>query len=207
MTEYPSQVLCRTVDELSRLPGVGRKTALRLALFLLRRDIEENDRLATAISELCHNIHYCHLCHNISETTTCSICGNPQRDHSTVCVVATIQDVLAIENTQHYKGVYHVLGGVISPLDGITPEDLEIDSLVERIATEDVREVIIALSSTMEGDTTTYYIARRLADHPVVVSIIARGISLGNELEYTDEATLAHSIDNRTPFIDARENS
>ncbi len=202
MTEYPSQVLSRAVDELSRLPGVGRKTALRLALFLLRRDVDENDHLAHAISDLCHNVHYCKVCHNISETDVCSICSNTRRDHSTLCVVATVQDVMAIENTQQFFGLYHVLGGIISPMDGIGPSDLEIDSLVERVETGDIREVILALSSTMEGDTTNFYIARRLADKDVKVSIIARGIAVGNELEYTDEVTLGRSIVNRTPFND-----
>ncbi len=202
MTEYPSKVLERAVSELSRLPGVGRKTALRHALFLLRRETEENDSLAQAISELSHNVRYCRVCHNICETDTCSICSSHSRDHSTLCVVATVQDVMAVESTQQFSGVYHVLGGIISPVEGIGPSDLEIDSLVERVEAGGIREVILALSSTMEGDTTNFYIARRLADKDVEVSIIARGIAVGNELEYTDEVTLGRSIVNRTPFTE-----
>ncbi len=200
MTEYPSALLNKAVDELSRLPGIGRKTALRLALFLLRRPVEEADRFADAVKELCHNVKYCTVCHNISDSEICPICSNAQRDNTTVCVVENVQDVMAIENTQQYNGLYHVLGGIISPMDGIRPNDLEIDSLVERVEGGGLKEVILALSSTMEGDTTNFYIARKLADFDIALSIIARGISVGDELEFTDEVTLGRSIVNRTPF-------
>ncbi len=200
MTEYPSALLNKAVDELSRLPGIGRKTALRLALFLLRRPVEEVDRFADAVKELCHNVKYCTVCHNISDSDICPICSNAQRDNTTVCVVENVQDVMAIENTQQYNGLYHVLGGIISPMDGIRPNDLEIDSLVERVEGGGIKEVILALSSTMEGDTTNFYIARKLADFDIALSIIARGISVGDELEFTDEVTLGRSIVNRTPF-------
>ncbi len=200
MADYPSTLLERAVGELSRLPGIGRKTALRLALFLLRKPVEDGDALADAIKELCHGVKYCRVCHNISDSEECPICSDKRRDGSLVCVVENVQDVLAIENTQQYKGLYHVLGGIISPMDGIGPNDIEIDSLVERVAEGGVREVILALSSTMEGDTTNFYIARRLAEYDIVLSIIARGIAVGNELEYIDEVTLGRSIVNRTLF-------
>ncbi len=200
MADYPSTLLERAVGELSRLPGIGRKTALRLALFLLRKPVEDGDALADAIKELRHGVKYCRVCHNISDSEECPICSDKRRDGSLVCVVENVQDVLAIENTQQYKGLYHVLGGIISPMDGIGPNDIEIDSLVERVAEGGVREVILALSSTMEGDTTNFYIARRLAEYDIVLSIIARGIAVGNELEYIDEVTLGRSIVNRTLF-------
>ncbi len=201
MEQYPSQLLTRAVDSLSRLPGIGRKTALRLALFLLRRPVEEIDRLADALRELCHEVTYCKVCHNISDSELCPICSNPHRDRSVVCVVENVQDVMAIENTQQYNGLYHVLGGIISPIDGIGPSDLEIDSLVSRVAAGGVTEVIFALSSTMEGDTTNFYIARKLAPFDITLSVIAKGIAVGDEIEYTDEVTLGRSIVNRTLFV------
>lgn len=200
MQQYPSQLLERAVGELSKLPGVGRKTALRLALHMLRRPVEEIDVFADAVTTLRHDVKYCSVCHNISDTDVCPICSNPHRDSRQVCVVENVQDVMAIENTQQYNGLYHVLGGIISPMDGVGPSELEIDSLVERVAQGEVEEVILALSSTMEGDTTNFYISRRLEEYPVKLSVIARGISVGNEIEYTDEVTLGRSIVNRTPF-------
>ncbi|MBR5749362.1 MAG: recombination protein RecR [Prevotella sp.] len=199
--KYPSQLLEKAVSELSRLPGIGRKTALRLALHLLRQDTEDVERLAEAIEQMKYEVKYCQKCHNISDSDICPICADPRRDSSLVCVVENIQDVMAIENTQQYHGLYHVLGGIISPMDGIGPNDIEIDSLVKRVGEGDVKEVILALSSTMEGDTTNFYIYRKLASFSdVKVSIIARGISVGDELEYTDEVTLGRSIQNRTLF-------
>lgn len=190
----------RAVESFSQLPGVGRKTALRLVLHLLRQPLEDVDSFTDAVTRVRHDVKYCKVCHNISDTDICSICSDPRRDDSVVCVVENIQDVMAIENTQQYHGLYHVLGGIISPMDGIGPHDLSIDSLVERIDEGGVKEVILALASTMEGDTTNFYISRKLKDKDVKLSIIARGISVGDELEYTDEVTLGRSILNRTPF-------
>lgn len=198
--QYPSTLLEKAVGEFAKLPGIGRKTALRLVLHLLRQDNDAVGQFVDALSLLKKEVKYCKVCHNISDTEMCPICSDPRRDASTVCVVENIRDVLAVENTQQYHGLYHVLGGVISPMDGIGPSDLEIDSLVQRVAKGDVQEVIFALSSTMEGDTTNFYISRKLADYPVKLSVIARGISVGDELEYTDEVTLGRSIVNRTPF-------
>ena len=200
MQQYSSQLLERAVESFSQLPGVGRKTALRLVLHLLRQPLEDVDSFTDAVTRVRHDVKYCKVCHNISDTDICSICSDPRRDSSVVCVVENIQDVMAIENTQQYHGLYHVLGGIISPMDGIGPHDLSIDSLVERIDTGEVKEVILALASTMEGDTTNFYISRKLKDKDVKLSIIARGISVGDELEYTDEVTLGRSILNRTPF-------
>lgn len=198
--QYPSSLLEKAVQELSTLPGVGRKTALRLSLHLLRRDTEEVDALGNAIIRLKHEVRYCNVCHNISDSDLCPICSNPRRDGSLICVVENIQDVMAVENTQQFNGLYHVLGGIISPIDGIGPADLEIESLIKRVEQGGIREVIFALSSTMEGDTTYFYISRRLAHTGVQLSVIARGISVGDELEYTDEVTLGRSILNRTPL-------
>ncbi len=200
MDQYPSVLLERAVSEFSRLPGIGRKSALRLVLFMLRQSEETVDGFVSALSHLKKDVKYCKVCHNISDTEVCPICSDHSRDASTVCVVENIQDVMAVENTQQYHGLYHVLGGIISPMDGIAPGDLEIASLVERVKAGEIREVILALSSTMEGDTTNYYISRQLRGLDVKVSVIARGISVGNELEYTDEVTLGRSILNRTPF-------
>ena len=198
--KYPSVLLENAVNELSSLPGVGRKTALRLALHMLRRDVGYTEGFASALLALRRDVKYCKVCHNISDTDVCQICSNPSRDASTVCVVENIRDVMAVENTQQYKGLYHVLGGVISPMDGIGPSDLQIDSLVDRVKSGTVKEVILALSSTMEGDTTNFYIFRKLAPYDVKLTMIARGISIGDELEYTDEVTLGRSIVNRTVF-------
>ncbi|MGI6231433.1 MAG: recombination mediator RecR [Prevotella sp.] len=200
MEQYPSALLEKAVGEFSRLPGIGRKSALRLVLFMLRQPAETVDSFVTALSRLKKEVKYCRVCHNISDTEVCPICSDPSRDSSTVCVVENVQDVMAVENTQQYHGLYHVLGGIISPMDGIAPSDLEIDSLVKRVAAGGVKEVILALSSTMEGDTTNFYISRQLKNYPVKISVIARGISVGNELEYTDEVTLGRSILNRIPF-------
>ena len=199
--QYPSQLLEKAVQQFAKLPGIGRKTALRLVLHLLRQEEEEVTQLADAISRMRKEVRRCKVCHNISDSELCPICSNPRRDGSTICVVENIQDVMAVENTQQFHGLYHVLGGVISPMDGIGPSDLEIESLVERVSQGEVKEVILALSSTMEGDTTNFYIFRKLAPyHDVKISIIARGISVGDELEYTDEVTLGRSILNRTIF-------
>jgi len=200
MQQYPSQLLERAVEAFSQLPGVGRKTALRLVLHLLRQSTDDVDSFADAVIRVKHDVKYCKVCHNISDNEVCSICSDPRRDASVVCVVENIQDVMAIENTQQFHGLYHVLGGIISPMDGIGPHDLEIESLVERVEEGTVKEIILALASTMEGDTTNFYISRKLKDTGVKLSIIARGISVGDELEYTDEVTLGRSILNRTPF-------
>lgn len=196
--QYPSQLLEHAVSEFSRLPGIGRKTSLRLMLHLLRQEEGIVDNLTTAVSRLRHEVQYCQVCHNISDTDVCPICSNPQRDKSTICVVENIQDVMAVERTSQYNGLYHVLGGIISPMDGIGPSDLQIDSLIERVREGGISEVIFALASTMEGDTTNFYISRKLQPLGVKLSVIARGISVGDELEYTDEVTLGRSILNRT---------
>ena len=198
--KYPSALLEKAVSEFAKLPGIGRKSALRLVLYMLRRENEEVDACGKAITTLKHDVKYCKVCHNISDTDVCPICSDIRRDDTTICVVENIQDVMAVEKTQQYNGLYHVLGGIISPMDGIGPNDIEIESLVERVKGGKVKEVILALSSTMEGDTTNFYISRKLAVYGVDVSVIARGISVGDELEYTDEVTLGRSIINRTPF-------
>ncbi len=199
--QYPSQLLEQAVQEFAKLPGIGRKTALRLVLHLLRQDVDDVNRFATSLAKMRQEVKRCRVCHNISDSDLCPLCSDPRRDASTICVVENIQDVLAVENTQQFNGLYHVLGGVISPMDGIGPADLEIDSLVQRVAEGGISEVILALSSTMEGDTTNFYIFRKLAPYSdVKLSVIARGISVGDELEYTDEVTLGRSILNRTPF-------
>lgn len=198
--EYPSALLERAVKEFTKLPGIGRKTATRLVLHLLRKREDEVAGFSDAIITLKREVKYCTECHSISDTDICPICANPMRDHSTICVVENIQDVMAVENTMQYRGVYHVLGGVISPMDGVSPGDLQIESLINRVATGEVKEIILALSSTMEGDTTNFYIYRKLQQYDVKLSVIARGISVGDELEYADEVTLGSSIKNRTPF-------
>lgn len=202
--QYPSQLFTKAVSELSGLPGIGQKTALRLALFLLRQDKDKVERFVTTISTMRNEIKHCKICHNISDTEICPICSNTHRDKSTICVVENVQDVIAVENTQQFNGLYHVLGGVISPIDGIGPNDIEIDSLVKRVEEGGINEVILALSSTMEGDTTNFYIFRKLSKSGVKLSVIARGISVGDELEYTDEVTLGRSIKNRVPFEERR---
>ena len=200
---YPSTLLENAVDELSALPGVGRKTALRLSLYLLRREPEYAERLGTALQALRRDVKYCRTCHNICDTDLCDICADPMRDRSMVCVVENVKDVITVENTAQFHGLYHVLGGIISPIDGIGPADLEIDSLVKRVAEGEVREVVLALSTTMEGDTTNFFIYRKLSAYPVRVTVIARGVSIGDELEYADEVTLGRSILNRVEFNDA----
>lgn len=193
-------MLEQAVSEFSKLPGIGRKTALRLVLWMLRQEDTSVTQFADAIKQLKQEVKYCHICHNISDTETCPICADGRRDKSTVCVVENIQDVMAIENTQTFHGLYHVLGGVISPMDGMGPADIEIDSLIQRVGEGTIKEVILALSPTMEGDTTNFFIYRKLASSGVKVSVIARGIAVGNELEYADEVTLGRSIANRTLF-------
>jgi len=197
---YNSVLLDTAVAELSKLPGIGHKTALRLALHLLRKEPDAAYALGNSIIEMRKGVTYCPVCHNISEGGVCAICSNPRRDRQTVCVVENVKDVITIERTNEHHGLYHVLGGLISPLDGISPSDLEIESLVTRVSQENVQEIILALSPTMEGDTTNFYIYRKLAEMPVKVTMLARGLSIGNELEYTDELTLGRSILNRTLF-------
>lgn len=198
--QYPSQLLEKAVSEFAKLPGIGRKTAMRLVLYLLRQETTAVERFGQAIMTLRREVKYCKVCHNLSDTETCRICSHPGRDASTICVVETVRDVMAVEATQQFRGLYHVLGGVISPMDGIGPSDLQIESLVERVRTGNVKEVILALSSTMEGDTTNFFIFRKLAPLDVKMSVIARGISIGDELQYADEVTLGRSILNRTEF-------
>jgi recombination protein RecR len=202
LSDYPSIVLEQAVNQMSSLPGVGRRTALRLVLNLLRRPDAEVQAFADAFTRLKSEIVYCRECHNISDTEICPICGSPRRDHTTICVVENVQDVMSIENTGQYSGVYHVLGGVISPMDGIGPKDIEIDSLIERVAKGGIDEIILALPTTMEGDTTNFYIYRRLQNmgSEVKITQIARGVAVGNQIEYTDEITLGRSIVNRTDF-------
>jgi recombination protein RecR len=195
--DFPSKLIENAVGELARLPGIGRKTALRLALHLLKAEMDTTASLAEALAKMRFEISYCRTCHSIADAEECDICANKLRDHSLVCVVSDVRDVIAIENTGQYKGVYHVLGGVISPIEGVGPSDLHIDSLVERASAEEseIREVILAISPTMEGDTTAFYLSRRLRDLPNVhISTIARGIPMGGELEYADEITLGRSI-------------
>ncbi len=200
MRQYPSVLLEKAVEELSKLPGIGRKTALRLALHILNRTVDETDRFTDSIHQLRHNVKYCKVCHCISDADVCPVCSDPRRDAEVVCVVENVQDMMAIENTQQFNGLYHVLGGIISPINGIGPADIEIDSLMKRVENGGIKEVILALSSTMEGDTTNFYISRRLADFDVALSVIARGISVGNEIQFTDEITLGRSIVSRTPY-------
>ncbi|MBD5202867.1 MAG: recombination protein RecR [Barnesiella sp.] len=202
--EYASTLLENAVTELSRLPGIGRKTALRLALHILRSEEHMGVALGEAIINMRKGVKYCSVCHNISETEVCPICSSPSRDNSTVCVVESVKDVMIFENTGQFHGLYHVLGGVISPMDGIGPDALQIDSLVERVAAGEIKEVILALSATMEGETTNFYIFRRLAPYAdVKITQLARGVAVGNEIEYVDEITLGRSLMNRTPFADS----
>ena len=200
--EFSSHLLEDAVSELSKLPGVGRKTALRLALHILRRDEAEGVRLGESIIRLRREIRYCRVCNNISEQEVCPVCANPSRDRSIVCVVENVKDVLSVERTGQFRGVYHVLNGLISPMDGIGPDQLAIASLVKRVEQGDIREVILALSATMEGDTTNFYIYRQLSPFHIKITQLARGMSVGNELEYTDEITLGRSLLNRTLFSD-----
>ena len=200
MENFSSKLLQTAVEEFSKLPGIGRKTALRLVLHILRTDAGEVNYFSNAISQLRNNVIYCKTCNNISDRKQCDICNSPRRDHSIICVVEDLRDVIAIENTGQYHGLYHVLGGIISPMDGIGPDDLHIGTLVERAKNENMKEIILALSTTMEGDTTNFYIYRKLQNFKVKVSAIARGIAIGDELEYADEVTLGRSILNRTPY-------
>jgi recombination protein RecR len=199
-SQYPSALLQRAIDEFSKLPGIGSKTALRLVLHLLKQDEESVEAFSSAILKLKKEVKYCKVCHNLSDTDVCSICSNPRRDAATVCVVENIRDVMAIEDTMQYNGVYHVLGGIISPMDGIGPKDLQIDSLTERVKAGNIREVILALSATMEGETTCFYIFRKLENLGVKISTIAKGVAIGDELMYADEVTLGRSIVNRTVY-------
>ena len=198
--QFPSLLLDRAVGEFAKLPGIGRKTALRLVLHLLKQSTEDVEAFADALTTMKHDVKYCSVCHNISDTDICPICSDHRRDSSQICVVENIRDVMAIENTMQYHGLYHVLGGIISPLDGVGPSDIEIASLVERVAAGGVSEVILALSPTLEGDTTNFFISKKLRQYHVNITVIARGISVGNELEYADEVTLGRSILKRTPY-------
>ncbi len=199
-TEFPSRLLENAVNEFASLPGVGRKTAFRLVMNLLRRDAGEVKRFGESILKLHEEIHYCRSCHNISDTELCSVCADEKRDRSLICVVENIQDVMAIENTRQFRGLYHVLGGIISPVDGIGPSDLKIDSLEEKIKAGGIGEVIFALSTTMEGDTTNFYLYKRLSKYDIILTTLARGVAIGDELEYTDEITLGRAINNRNPY-------
>lgn len=198
--QYPSKLLERAVQELTKLPSVGRKTALRYALYILSQDKEAVHTLSDSITKLRDEVKHCKVCHNISDTEVCDICSNPQRDKSTICVVENIHSVMSIENTGQFHGLYHVLGGVISPMDGVGPTDLELRSLFERVEQGGIQEIILALNPTMEGDTTNFYISRNLAQTDVKISVLARGVSVGDDLEYTDEVTLGRSILGRTPL-------
>ncbi|MDQ1332253.1 MAG: Recombination protein RecR [Bacteroidota bacterium] len=198
--EFPSRLLENAVNEFASLPGIGRKTAFRLVMSLLRRDSEEVKRFGESIIRLHNEIHYCKVCNNISDTEICSICNDEKRDRSVICVVENIQDVMAIENTRQYRGLYHVLGGIISPIDGIGPSELKIESLEEKIKTGGIREIIFALSTTMEGDTTNYYLYKKLSKYNSYMTTLARGVAIGDELEYTDEITLGRAITNRNPY-------
>jgi len=199
---YSSKLLEEAVDEFATLPGIGKKTALRLVLYLLKQDERDVERFGNTILRIMKAIITCRICHNISDTEVCHICSDKYRDKSTICVVESIRDVMSIENTQQYSGVYHVLGGIISPMDGIGPADLTLDSLEERVKSGECSEIILALSTTMEGDTTNFYIYRRLKEYPVTISTLARGVAVGDDLEYADEITLGRSILNRTSFED-----
>jgi recombination protein RecR len=204
ITEYPSRLLENAVNEFASLPGIGRKSALRLVMHLLRRSEADVERFGESIIKLKKEVHYCRVCNNISDSETCSICSDTSRNNGLVCVVENIRDVLAIENTGQFRGLYHVLGGIISPMDGIGPADLRIADLEARVAAGDINEVILALSTTMEGDTTNFYLYRKLSPHNVTISTLSRGVAIGDELEYTDEITLGRSIVNRTPFEGGR---
>lgn len=199
-TEYPSRLLENAVNEFSSLPGIGRKTAFRLVMNLLRRNSEDVRKFGESIIKLHEEIHYCRVCNNISDDETCSICDDNKRDKTIICVVENIQDVMAIENTHQFKGVYHVLGGIISPVDGIGPSDLKIDSLEERVQSGGVKEIILALSTTMEGDTTNFYLFKKLSKYNPLITTLARGVAIGDELEYTDEITLGRALNNRNPY-------
>lgn len=199
-SDYPSKLLENAVNEFASLPGIGKKTAFRLVMHLLRQNESEVERFGESIIKLKKEIRYCKICFNISDNEVCDICSDRSRDKSIVCIVENIRDVIAIENTGQYRGLYHVLGGIISPMDGVGPSDLNIDQLEEKVKAGNIDEVILALSTTMEGDTTNYYIYRRLAPYKTKITSLSRGVAIGDELEYTDEITLGRSIINRTPF-------
>lgn len=203
LDRFPSRLLENAVNEFAKLPGIGRKSALRLVLHMLKQDVHDVEIFANSIIQLRSEIKHCKVCHNISDTEVCNICSNPTRNASFICVVENIKDVMAIENTHQFTGLYHVLGGIISPMDGIGPSDLEIDSLVERVNAGKVDEIVLALSTTMEGDTTNFFIYKKLKNLNVKISTLARGVSIGDELEYTDEVTLGRSIVNRMNFEDS----
>lgn len=203
---YPSKVLERAVEEISNLPGIGKRTAMRLALHMLNRPSSQTINLADALESLVENIRYCNKCHTISDSEICQICSNSMRDQQLICVVEDVRDVMAIENTGQYRGIYHVLGGKISPIDGIGPSQLHIQSLLNRIQTEEINEIIFALSSTMEGDTTAFYLYKVLKGFSVQFSTIARGLGVGDELEFADEATLIRSLQNRIPYVESTMN-
>ena len=198
--DFPSKLLENAVNEMAQLPGIGKRTALRLVLHLLRQPIEQTTDLTTALDLLRNEIKYCKSCYAISDTNLCEICEKPSRDHSIICVVEDVRDVMALENTQLYKGIYHVLGGKISPIDGVGPNQLNILPLIEKVKNGGVSEIIFALSSTMEGDTTNFYIYKQIKEYPVITSTIARGIAVGDELQYADEVTLGRSLVHRVPF-------
>jgi len=200
MSSFPSKLVEASVNELSRLPGIGKKTAMRLCLHLLKQDAVVAESLGNSILKMRKNIKYCTNCFNISDSDICEICANPKRDHSLICIVEDVRDVMAIENTAQFQGIYHILGGVISPIEGIGPNDLNIEFLIEKVKSKNIHEIIMALSTTIEGDTTNFYIYKLLKNFPVIISTIARGISVGDELEYADEVTLGRSIINRIPY-------
>jgi recombination protein RecR len=198
--EYPSRHIAKAVEEISKLPGIGKKTALRLALYILKQDESGVNQLAQSLIDLRTKTQTCRVCHNLSDADVCAICSNPRRDASLVCVVESPQDVMAIENTSQYRGMYHVLGGVISPIEGVGPSDLKIPSLLNRLAEGKVEEIILAISPTMEGDTTAFYLTRKFNDYPIKISTLARGVPVGGELEYADEITLGRSIQRRVKY-------
>jgi len=199
-TEFPSRILENAVNEFASLPGIGRKTAFRLVMNLLRRDAGEVKKFGESLIQLHEEIHYCKICNNISDTEICSICSDNKRDSSVICVVEDIQDVMAIENTRQFRGVYHVLGGIISPVDGVGPSDLKIENLEGKVRNGGIKEVILALSTTLEGDTTNYYLYKKLGSYDLLITTLARGVAIGDELEYTDEITLGRAINNRNPY-------
>jgi recombination protein RecR len=203
LDRFPSRLLENAVNEFAKLPGIGRKSALRLVLHLLKQEVHEVEIFANSLIQLRSEVKHCKVCHNISDTDVCNICSNPSRNAAFICVVENIKDVMAIENTHQFSGLYHVLGGIISPMDGIGPSDLEVESLVKRVDQGSVEEIVLALSTTMEGDTTNFFIYKKLKNHPVKISTLARGVSIGDELEYTDEVTLGRSIVNRMNFEDS----
>lgn len=203
LDRFPSRLLENAVNEFAKLPGIGRKSALRLVLHMLKQDIHEVEIFANSLLQLRSEVKHCKVCHNISDTDVCNICSNPSRNAAFICVVENIKDVMAIENTHQFNGLYHVLGGIISPMDGIGPSDLEVESLIKRVTEGTVEEIVLALSTTMEGDTTNFFIYKKLKNLNVKISTLARGVSIGDELEYTDEVTLGRSIVNRMNFEDS----